>query len=232
MLETIQSKTADELDYTNMQQAYMQVQTAYQRLKEKTRIDIPHPARFWEYTSLIHCVNDYFEDECFSALDIGSGFSLIGPMLIERGWDVTEIDSYTSYPDHPYIGKTRASLGITWHDFTAFKLDRFKEKTFDLITSISVLEHCSVEEIENTLKNARRIITDGGMFFLTVDIVPESSGWSSTRQQEFSLHDWNNMLERIQSSDFELQGGTPDLDYHGNFVHDYTFARACFLARS
>ncbi len=118
-------------------------------------------------------------------LDMGCGFEpgihVMPEICAALGWQVEAIDNLDSYwhgardhwirnAEHPLI--SRRVLDMMHTDYPS--------ETFDVVLSISVLEHVTPEQRIETLQEARRVLKPGGMLVVTMD-----AAWPSTNVPGF-----------------------------------------------
>lgn len=95
------------------------------------------------------------------ALDIGCGSGQMIKFLRSNGFDVRGID----------IAKEAINLANKLNKKVVAKIGSatkvpHKDKVFDLVISISVIEHLTKKEVRLFLKEARRVLKPGGYIFL------------------------------------------------------------------
>ena len=88
-------------------------------------------------------------------LEIGSYPFIITKELIKRGYDVSGLD----------LNQTKQSMGI-YHCNIETEAFPFKDKTFDIILMMEVIEHLGINPI-NAIQESRRVLKDDGIFVLT-----------------------------------------------------------------
>jgi len=88
-------------------------------------------------------------------LEIGSYPFIITKELIKRGYEVSGID----------MNQTKQSVGVH-HCNIEIDFLPFKDKTFDIILMMEVIEHLGIDPI-NAIKESRRVLKDDGIFVIT-----------------------------------------------------------------
>jgi len=88
-------------------------------------------------------------------LEIGSYPFIITKELIKRGYDVSGID----------LNQTKQTMGIECCNIETESFP-FKDKTFDIVLMMEVIEHLGIDPI-NTIKESRRVLKDDGIFVIT-----------------------------------------------------------------
>ncbi|MCP4976871.1 MAG: methyltransferase [Maribacter sp.] len=105
-------------------------------------------------------------------LDIGSGDSVFPTYILKKtNWDVTCIDKFSSIQQqHIYARKImgNSSYESRFHVLEKdFLLSELPEKTFDIITNISVIEHFEGDRDSLAMKNSSKLLKSGGLYYLT-----------------------------------------------------------------
>jgi len=88
-------------------------------------------------------------------LEIGSYPFIITEELIKRGYDVSGLD----------LNHTRVKIGVQ-HCNIEKEAFPFKDKTFDIVLMMEVIEHLGINPI-NAIQESKRVLKDNGIFVLT-----------------------------------------------------------------
>jgi 2-polyprenyl-3-methyl-5-hydroxy-6-metoxy-1,4-benzoquinol methylase len=170
--------------------------------------------RTFEYTWLVSQIEKDVQGKLI--LDIGAGVCPLPLYLSALGAKVVTIDK------HPLIRKLNEQQ--TWNEWgfldyslldpkiVSFNLSATSYKTeskFDIIYSISVIEHLPSEERKRLLHNVRKLIKDGGEFFMSIDLHPETCQvWNYSEGklvEDYAKHgNLNSFLEHIEESGFSV----------------------------
>lgn len=172
-----------------------------------------HFSRVFEYSWILFNLN---ERQDISVIDIGAGVCPLPICLADRKFKVTTIDSHPlirkeenrkkwnewGYLDYSRYRTNIQSLNIDFQKFRPSEL-------FDVIYSVSVIEHLSRKDRKNIIKKSACILKKGGELLLTVDIIPNTNkiwNMSEDRQVESSnLHgEIINLKKEIRRSGFEI----------------------------
>ena len=186
-------------------------------------IALPHEHRMWEYASVLTALKDV---EPGRVLDVGSGNSLLGPaMCITFSHHVTEIDpSPNTRAARVALAGLLADRGYEFHPTDLVHFDALDE-TFDVVTSISVMEHLPDEEQEESWHHLVRLLRPGGLLLATVDYGEEGRPWEndSDRGTRFTKTRLEEILAVLVKAGIHFEG--IDTAYTGDQVFDYTFFR-------
>lgn len=104
-------------------------------------------------------IKDHFPTKC-SILDIGCGAGILTNDLVKDNHDVTGVD--LSAPSLKIAEKYDDTKKVKYQMANAYDLP-FKEKTFDIVCAMDVLEH--VENPFQLIIEASRVLKHGGLFF-------------------------------------------------------------------
>jgi len=157
-------------------------------------------------------------------LDIGSYGSEILGVLHKLGFTaLTGIDLDRRLPRMPFAGEIRYQIGN-------FLRAPFPDGSFDVVTSISVIEHGL--DAPALLREMSRLLVPGGCFIASFDYWPEKTDTHGTRffgmdWLIFSREEVADFVERARGHGFEpegplaLEAGERTVSCAGR---DYTFA--------
>lgn len=110
-------------------------------------------------------------------LEVGGGVSRVLPALDESNerWNLDEFlgvgNGVTEVPEMPGVKIVRRRLG----DFS----EEVPSNYFDVVFSISVIEHVPTDELEAFWKDHSRVLSPGGMAMHTIDLYIEDAPNSS-----------------------------------------------------
>lgn len=129
-----------------------------------------HAHREWEYANVLLQLQELGITPPAKILDTGSGANYFAPMLKVEGYDIAVNDSM-AYGDITEWLRTQCfGLGITIPLVVApvEKLG-LEDDQWDVTMCISVIEHLSVTEFGNGLRELYRVTKPGGYIFITSD---------------------------------------------------------------
>ena len=128
-----------------------------------------------------------------TVLDVGAGLSPVPLILASRGWAVTTIDYSRTKRDLAQAGTLNEWGFLDYREvdqrIRSFNQDfsraEFAPDSFDVIYSVSVIEHMPAAIRRDVFGAAGRYLKSGGTFVLTLDLVPGN------------LRLWNRNLGKI-----------------------------------
>jgi hypothetical protein len=179
-----------------------------------------HPMRRWEYAMALRAAS-YAPHGTGVLYDVGGAGSPLSLMLLAQlGGPSSIIDpAYEPWP------RSLEALVVS------------NPRMADLVTCISVLEH--IPDLDRFCYHLACLVAPGGLLFLTVDICDQPGAAATDhydlhwmRERMFNPHSYNNLLVSFLRRDFTVLGGTPDLDWHGAHVSDYSFASLALVKRA
>lgn len=133
------------------------------------------PFRQLEYSCVLAAIRHHGKS-AGKALDAGSGITPFGHVLAAMGFDVRACDFDPRLMEDLAGAGMEAIYGSSvtyeWQDLTSL---RYPDETFDLITSVSVLEHISAPADQTALRELIRVLKPGGQLLVTVDYEPASA---------------------------------------------------------
>jgi glycosyltransferase involved in cell wall biosynthesis/protein-L-isoaspartate O-methyltransferase len=114
-------------------------------------------------------------------LDVGAGVNVLPLILADAGHSVTTVDNHDqrrepgdrhSWTEWGYLDYANLRPGIASHqqDFLAYG----PSERFDVIYSVSVVEHLPADARRAWLRRMATLLAPGGELLLTVDLVPRS----------------------------------------------------------
>jgi 2-polyprenyl-3-methyl-5-hydroxy-6-metoxy-1,4-benzoquinol methylase len=118
--------------------------------------------RAWEYGKLLSRLENLPKGKI---LDVGAGGSLMADYLASKGWEVTSLD-LEKQMEKRYQGKNNKVKYVTG-DMTKMT---FKNRTFDVVMSISAIEHLeSWGKTIMALNEMKRVVKRSGRIFVSTD---------------------------------------------------------------
>ncbi|PQB03872.1 class I SAM-dependent methyltransferase [Aureitalea marina] len=148
-----------------------------------------HYPRVFEYTWIYEQIENL---QPGSILDLGAGVCPLPIAFNELGFEVTTVDLHSKvrlaeekaewnewgFLDYEQISKGIRSFNV---DFTNFK----SNKKFDVIYSVSVIEHMPKRMRRKILKKVRSLLQKGGKAIFTIDLVPGTDDlWNFSEGKE------------------------------------------------
>jgi hypothetical protein len=175
--------------------------------------DLAHvcsPYRLWEYGSLLEHRRLAAAPGTF--LDVGGAGSALPFALAERGWVGTAIDLQDLPVAICESVARRLRLPLTAQVQDAASLSAARQ--FDLVTSISVLEHVPPVERPRFLSGLRRALKDSGLCYLTFDYGRFSGRTTSyagpaSATVTTAISDLGELCEQLVACGFAFDGNDP-----------------------
>lgn len=193
-----------------------------------------HEHKLWECASIMQQLDELNVPKAARILDVGSGGMYFPPYLATEGGypDLTLTDSDTSIEGK--IESQRQSYGVALPFFgvAAEDMSRLPHESFDVVMCISAIEHMGGHD--EALKEICRLARPGGLIFITSDYFRSTNGYvdewqwhaSPFRACQVTPYHKEFVLRIPEKINAEFVGGT-DLDYRGDFVHNYSFVNIC-----
>jgi SAM-dependent methyltransferase len=236
----VRTKSLQQSDYQYLDQERSHLSAAYDYFtKRGIRIDVGHPARYWEYGSALNALQawrgnpaDNKDMSNIKILDVGAGVGLLGPTLaLVYNALVLEIDPdmLCDYREHrasvvAALAEIRSSGNII-----CYKRDFFSEQEpSDVIFCISTVEH-----VDNELlfwRDLAASVKPGGLLFMTMDVVPDRSRsytFDNLRKTNYDVAMIKQRVEMLQNECGMHLLDDADFTYYGNEVYDYSFFSVC-----
>jgi len=118
--------------------------------------------RAWEYGKLLTELNKLPKGKL---LDVGAGGSLMADYLAKEGWEVTSLD-LNQQMEKRYVNKN-SKVKYVVGDMTKMK---FKDKQFDVVMSISAIEHLeSWDKTVKAINEMKRVVKNSGKILVSTD---------------------------------------------------------------
>ena len=130
-----------------------------------------------------------------TALDVGCGAGLLCEPLARMGATVTGIDAA---PENIAVAEAHAAAAGLAIDYRAGGIESLGDATFDLVTSLEVIEH--VADQSGFVRGLAKALASGGLLILST---PNRTAWSRAALVEMAeatgriprgTHDWHRFL--------------------------------------
>jgi SAM-dependent methyltransferase len=194
---------------------------------------ISHEHKVWENASIMQQLEDLDVRHDARLLDVGSGGLFFPPYVAQRYPDLTLTDSADI---RPIVDAQCAAYGVEmpFYQLRAEDMSVLPSDHWDVVMCISTIEHIASGHHDAALREICRLTKPGGLMFITSDYFRSVNGSYDRRQyrespfrhcQETPYH--KELVLRLP----ELMGasfvGDTDLEYAGDFVHNYSFVNIC-----
>jgi len=155
---------------------------------------LKHWSRVWEYPYILYNLKKIKEQYGynFHILDVGSGVTFFPFYLCSKNFKITmtDIDKIAEQDNNKAIEIFNMNRDdINFQLCTDSSLP-FDSNTFDVVTSISVIEHIS--NLENTIIEINRVLKSKGYLILTYDI--DLGGTNELKPENF--YNFQNILDK------------------------------------
>ena len=209
--------------------------------------------RAWEYGTLLATLGRYPERLGWNALDVGSGNSTFPLYLVNSGNvdDLVALDLPAAHELQSAANPARERAGGVRRVNGSMLELPFDAETFDLVTSISAIEHLDgdrhvepklayepyLDRTRTALREMMRVLRPGGHLFVTTDAyIPELQTTDAWRKGEpidgtmWSSYRYED-IERTFLATIEAAGGdVADPDYDAWLLRD-SIDRATYRGR-
>ena len=195
----------------------------WNRLRGRKQARMGDPVKSWDVLRTAEFLETAFPKSA-RILDIGAYCSEILCVLHRLGFrQLTGIDLDPGIAQMPFAGSIRYERGN-------FLQTPFPDRAFDVVTSISVIEHGF--DASALLREISRLLSPGGAFIASFDYWPEKIDTRGTRffgmdWRIFSREEVRTFLEEASGHGFEPAGPVA-LDAAERAIHcascEYTFA--------
>jgi 2-polyprenyl-3-methyl-5-hydroxy-6-metoxy-1,4-benzoquinol methylase len=125
---------------------------------------VPSELSSWEFKRVYNLICKLRDDKEASVLDYGCGSGYGAYLLREYYSKVVGIDVSIDAID--YCKTKYVMTGLSYSVINGVELP-FEPNSFDLVTSIQVLEHIAVDQVKNYIKNIYLLIKPGGSAIIT-----------------------------------------------------------------
>lgn len=208
-------------------------------VKQMVRDGVPHREwhehRLWEYASMLQQLR-FLNVPCDAELiDVGAGASFFDPYLAQAYPNLCCTDSM-KYGDCTSMVEAQRhayGVGLPMYDLMledmSARLDLGwggAEAKFDVTMCISTIEH--VDDHDKAFAELVRITKPGGYIFITSDYFKSEAHWELSISKHLQVTPYTEefILELPRRFPVKFVGDV-DLEYKGNFVHNYSFCNIC-----
>lgn len=198
-----------------------------------------HPHRFWEYASIMQQLTDLQVPEDAEMIDVGAGASFFDPYLALRYPRLCCTDT-EKYGDYSWMVRLqRQAFGVALPLYNLSLEDMAPNLSigwggatdkFDVTLCISTIEH--VDDHEKAFVELVRITKPGGLLFITSDYFRDDAHFEQSVSRHLQVTPYSRDFVLALPERFAVDFvGTTDLDYQGDFVHNYSFCNIAFRKR-
>ena len=194
-----------------------------------------HPHRFWEYASILQQLEELMVPHNSQIVDVGAGASFFDPYLALRYPHLCCTDSMKYGDVTPMVQAQRDKYQVAMPLYDLLLEDMTSrpdlgwdgsDGRFDVTMCISTIEH--VDDHDKAFRELVRITKPGGYIFITSDYFKSEAHWwvSISKHLQVTPYTKEFVLALPDKFGVEFVGHT-DLDYLGDFVHNYSFCNIC-----
>lgn len=227
------TRSLDPSDYEFLQKWNASLKTYQEQL---VRDGVPHrewhPHRFWEYASILQQLEELNVPKDAAIIDVGSGGCFFAPYLASvAGYSKLAITDSMKYGDIRYMLDAQRMYGgveMPLYDLLCEDMNSLSDEKFDVTMCISTIEHVDEDKHDQAFRELVRITKTGGYIFITSDYFRDWMQFehSISRHLQFTPYTKEFVLELPTRFRVNFVGNT-DLDYRGDFVHNYSFCNIC-----
>lgn len=204
--------------------------------REMTARSIPHrewhPHRVWEYASMMQQLDELRVPKDAAIVDVGSGGSFFPPYLATvggyRNLSLTDSMGYGDITKDVAIHRSHYGVVLPLYDLLVEDMAALPTDEFDVTMCISTIEHVAADKHDKGLRELHRITKPGGYLFITSDFFRDL--WQFELSSSRGLHHTAYTKEFVLGLPHKIEAefvGDTDLDYRGDFVHNYSFVNIC-----
>ena len=209
-------------------------------LDDMVRNNIPHrewhPHRFWEYASILQQLLELQVPISAEMIDVGAGASFFDPFLALLYPRLCCTDSMKYGDVTPMVDAQRSFYGVSLPLYDLMLEDMSPRPEigwgdatdkFNVTMCISTIEH--VDDHDAAMRELIRITKPGGLIFITSDYFRSPAHWEQSISKHLQVTPYTKefVMDYIPSN-FPVEFvGDLDLEYLGDFVHNYSFVNIC-----
>ncbi len=190
-----------------------------------------HTHRLWEYASIMQQFEHLGVQEDAEIIDVGAGASFFDPYLARLYPKLCCTDT-EKYGDHSWmVLKQCRHYGVSMplYDLSLEDMSPHPEigwggatDKFDVTLCISTIEH--VDNHDKAFRELVRITKPGGYIFITSDYFRDVDHFEQSVSRHLQVTPYSKAFTLDLPKRFPVEFvGETDLDYCGDFVHNYSF---------
>jgi SAM-dependent methyltransferase len=195
-----------------------------------------HPHKIWENASIMQQLDELNVPKAARMIDIGSGGTFFPFYLaVEGGYAnvaITDAADLASYVD---VQRESYGVAVPFYRLDARDMSTLQTESYDVVMCVSTIEHVKASGHNEALREMWRLTKPGGLLFITSDYFrSDADGYADAQQRAASPYvkgqktayckEFVLNLPNVIAADFV---GDTDLDYRGDFVHNYSFVNIC-----
>lgn len=188
-----------------------------------------HPHRIWEYASILQQLRELSIPKDAEIVDVGAGASFFDPFLALLYPKLCEVDSMKYGDVTSMVEAQRAHYNVVLPLYDAALEDLsavIESDRFDVTMCISTIEH--VDDHDAAFRELVRITKPGGYIFITSDYFRDTAHWEQSVSKHLQVTPYTKEYVLSLPERFEVKFvGETDLEYVGDFVHNYSFCNIC-----
>lgn len=195
---------------------------------EMTRTGVPHREwhehRLWEYASIMQQLEDLKVPEDAEIVDVGAGASFFDPYCARQYPNLLCVDNMLYGDVTLMVDAQRKAYGVALplHDGTA----TLASEHFDVTLCISTIEHA--DNHDAAFDELVRITKPGGLIMLTSDYFRDLAQWQNSPSRHLQATPYTQKFVESLPGCWPVSFvGETDLEYRGDFVHNYSFCNVC-----
>lgn len=191
-----------------------------------------HPHRHWEYASVMQQLIELNVPRNAELIDVGAGASFFDPYLAMHYPNLccTDTEKYGDYSGMVQKQRDAYAVDLPLFNVPLEDMSAFDDAQFDVSLCISTIEH--VDDHDQAFGELVRITKPGGYLMLTSDYFRDLTHFeqSASRGVQVTPYREEFVLDLPNRFGVEFVGET-DLEYRGDYVHNYSFCNICLRKR-
>lgn len=187
-----------------------------------------HPHRLWEYGSIMQQLEHFETPHDAMLVDVGAGGSFFDPMLAMRYSNLGVTDDMIYGDVSSMIAMQRAAYGVQLPllDTSMEHMPQIPDDRFDITMCISSIEHA--RDHDAAFRELVRITKPGGYVFITSDFFRDAAHFEQSISRHLQVTPYTKDFVLALPDRFGIKFvGETDLDYTGDYVHNYSFCNIC-----
>lgn len=196
--------------------------------------------RLWEYASIMQQLIELGVPADAEMIDVGAGASFFDPYLALRHPRLccTDTEKYGDYSGMVVIQRLTYGVALPLYNLSLEDMSPRPEigwgdatEKFDVTLCISTIEH--VDDHEKAFCELVRITKPGGLIMITSDYFRDAEHFEQSASRHLQVTDYNEAFVLDLPNRFPVDFvGDTDLEYRGDFVHNYSFVSICLRKRA